>query len=113
VITTRAAGSVARDGVDGIIVPERDPQALAEAIETLVEDRAMRARMSRNARRRAASFNLDVYGAAIRSVVLRTRSRMPGDADCARIDRSSIDLWSYDRGFQLQRESGNDAKAQL
>jgi len=39
VVTTLEAGSVVRDGIDGRIVPSRDPVALADAIAEIVEDR--------------------------------------------------------------------------
>jgi glycosyltransferase involved in cell wall biosynthesis len=59
VVTTRAAGSVVRDGVDGLIVPERDPDALASAIESIVEDRPRREQMAIAARERAREFTTD------------------------------------------------------
>ncbi len=62
VITTESAGSVIRDGVEGRIVPERDPQALASAIEELTEDRAKRDRMAVAARERARGFTWEQYG---------------------------------------------------
>lgn len=62
VITTRAAGSVVRDGIDGRIVPERDPDALANAIEEIVEDRPLRDRMALAARARARDFTWHRYG---------------------------------------------------
>jgi glycosyltransferase involved in cell wall biosynthesis len=62
VVTTPAAGSVVRDGVDGRVVPERDPEALADAIAGIVEDRALRARMSAAARERARDFTWERYG---------------------------------------------------
>lgn len=62
VVTTPAAGSVVRDGVDGRIVPERDPVALAEAIAEIVEDRDKRARMSTGARQRARDYTWERYG---------------------------------------------------
>jgi glycosyltransferase involved in cell wall biosynthesis len=62
VITTRAAGSVVRDGIEGCIVPERDADALAEAIEELVEDRALRDRTAVAARKRAWDYTLEKYG---------------------------------------------------
>jgi glycosyltransferase involved in cell wall biosynthesis len=52
-VVTRSAGSVARDGVEGLIVPERDPEALACAIEAVVEDRSRRDAMAQAARVRA------------------------------------------------------------
>jgi glycosyltransferase involved in cell wall biosynthesis len=62
VITTRSAGSVVRDGVEGRIVPERDPEALAGAILELTLDRGLRERMSIAARERARQFTWERYG---------------------------------------------------
>lgn len=62
VITTRSAGSVVRDGIDGRLVPERDPEALADAINELTEDRALRGRMAVAARERARQFTWECYG---------------------------------------------------
>ncbi|WP_287098387.1 glycosyltransferase family 4 protein [Mesorhizobium sp.] len=56
VIATVEAGSVVRHGVDGLIVPARDPEALTEAIESIVRDRNRREAMSVAARRRARDF---------------------------------------------------------
>ena len=56
VITTPNCGSVVRDGIDGFIVPIRDAEAIADRIELLLADRALRARMGRNARARAREF---------------------------------------------------------
>jgi glycosyltransferase involved in cell wall biosynthesis len=62
VITTRASGSVVRDRVEGRIVPERDPAALADAIEQVVGDRALRDRMAVAARARARDYTWPRYG---------------------------------------------------
>ncbi|MEI9962766.1 MAG: glycosyltransferase family 4 protein [Limisphaerales bacterium] len=62
VITTHDAGSVVRDGIDGRIVPERDADALAEAIGQLVEDRTLRNRMAVAARERARDYTWERYG---------------------------------------------------
>ena len=62
VVTTPAAGSVVRDGIDGRIVPERDPAALADAIAGIVEDRARRALLSAAARERARDYTWERYG---------------------------------------------------
>lgn len=61
VIATPAVGSVVRDGLDGRIVPERDPRRLALAIESLVEKRLQRASMAAAARQRARDFTLQAY----------------------------------------------------
>jgi len=61
-VVTKAAGSVARDGVEGLIIPERDPTALAEAMQKIVEDRLLRNRLALAARERARDFTWDKYG---------------------------------------------------
>jgi glycosyltransferase involved in cell wall biosynthesis len=87
VVTTMAAGSVARDGEEGRIVPERDPHALADAIEAIVEDRALRSRFSQSAKDRAQSFTWEKYAHAIRELVAETPTRVtPAPA----IDRSPV-----------------------
>lgn len=62
VVTTPEAGSVVRDGIDGRIVPSRDPEALANATAEIVEDRQKRERMSRAARDRAHDYTWERYG---------------------------------------------------
>ena len=44
-ITTRESGDVVRDGVNGLIIPPNDPDALAAAIERLYRDRDLAARL--------------------------------------------------------------------
>lgn len=61
-VVTHATGSVVRDGVEGLIVPERDPVALANAIESIIEDRERRDAMAAAARRRAQEFTWPQYG---------------------------------------------------
>jgi len=62
IVTTRMAGAVLRDGIDGLLVPERDPQALAEAIARIVEDRELRERMATASKQRARDFTWARYG---------------------------------------------------
>ena len=61
VVTTPNCGDIVRDGVDGLIVPPRKPEALASAISRIVSDRDLRARMSQNARARANYFSQEAY----------------------------------------------------
>ena len=55
IVTTDVPGcrDVVEDGVSGILVPARDAHGLAQALERLVTDAALRARMGGEARRRA------------------------------------------------------------
>ncbi|HEX2117211.1 MAG TPA: glycosyltransferase family 4 protein [Alphaproteobacteria bacterium] len=61
IVTTRNAGSVARDGQEGFIVPIRDVEALMDRIERLYRDKDLRAAMARAARRRAVEFTWARY----------------------------------------------------
>jgi len=60
-ITTAEAGSVARHGVEGLLVPSADPEALGRAIETLGRDPDLRASMGFAARLRAEQFDWNRY----------------------------------------------------
>jgi glycosyltransferase involved in cell wall biosynthesis len=62
VITTAAAGSVVRHEVEGLLVPERDPLALANAIERVIQDRRFRAQLAAAGRLRAREYSLEAYG---------------------------------------------------
>lgn len=76
IITTDAQGcrEVIDDGVEGIMVPVKQPQALADAIQKLAEDHALRQRMGEAARDRAVYLydtelilrqHLDLYDQAL------------------------------------------------
>jgi len=68
-VVTPGAGSVVRDGVEGFLVPPRDVAALAERMERLGRDPALRARMARAARARALEFDWPRYHASVIAVV--------------------------------------------
>ncbi len=51
-ITTRESGDVVLDGVNGLIIPPNDPDALAAAIERLYRDRELCARLGASGRQR-------------------------------------------------------------
>jgi len=57
IVTTDVPGcrAVVRDGENGILVPPRDPQALAEAIQRLLADAELRARMGKRGRELAVA----------------------------------------------------------
>jgi glycosyltransferase involved in cell wall biosynthesis len=61
VVTTPNAGSVVRDGMDGFVVPIRDARALADRIEQLYGDTALRREMGIRARERALEFPWQRY----------------------------------------------------
>lgn len=77
VVTTKSAGSIVRHGIDGLIVPERDPEALAEAILSIVRNREMRENMSRSARARALEFTWDGFAQEVIRVTMAE-----GEARC-------------------------------
>jgi glycosyltransferase involved in cell wall biosynthesis len=63
VVGTRVGGipDLIDDGVHGLLVPRRDPEALASAMATLLNDRSRAAEMGERGReRRAREFDLDV-----------------------------------------------------
>jgi glycosyltransferase involved in cell wall biosynthesis len=68
VVTTPNAGSVVREGEEGFLVPIRDVDALAERIERLRRDPALRAAMGRKARARAEAFTWAHYGARLNAL---------------------------------------------
>ena len=74
VITTPNCGAVVRDGVDGFIVPTRDAAAIADKVELLLSDRALRARMGENARARAREFTWERYGERLLGALHRLAS---------------------------------------
>jgi glycosyltransferase involved in cell wall biosynthesis len=68
-IVTPAAGSVARDGIEGLEVAVADVEGLAGSMERLGTDEGLRAEMAGRARERAEAFGWDRYHAAVRSAV--------------------------------------------
>ena len=69
VVTTPSSGSVVEDGVEGFIVPERDGEAIANAIERIVRDRPLRAAMSKAAMTTAEKYSDENCGAAFIKVI--------------------------------------------
>src|SRR5262249_793634 len=65
VITTENCGSVVRDGVDGFIAPVRDPKALADKLESVVTNRALRTELSYNGKKRGADYTIEKYGSRL------------------------------------------------
>ena len=66
-----------RDGIEGRIVPSRDPIALATAIAEIIEDRDMHERMAKAARERAHEYTWEGYAERLVRA-LQTLSRQNG-----------------------------------
>jgi glycosyltransferase involved in cell wall biosynthesis len=62
VICTAQTGSVVRDGVDGFIVPARDPAAIAARLTALSADPTLLGAMSASAREHSSEYTLEKYG---------------------------------------------------
>jgi len=72
VIASRVGGlpEVIRQGVNGFLVPPGDDAALAESLERVLADGALRSRLSLGARASIDSrFSVDTFNSSIRSVV--------------------------------------------
>jgi len=52
-----AAGGLVQDGVNGFVVPERNSQALAQALQRILDDPDLRERLSQNARQIIAGWD--------------------------------------------------------
>ena len=71
VIATRLGGQaeIVRDGSSGILVPPRDPRALACAIDALIEDPLLYRALSGGALQRARDFDEGIFADKIREIV--------------------------------------------
>ncbi len=69
VITTVNSGSMVRDGIDGALVPIRDPDAIAAQIARLKQDEGLRRTQAANARDRALSFTWDQYRITLSAIL--------------------------------------------
>lgn len=77
IVTTPNAGSVARDGLEGLITSIRDVDALAKAMQRLGQDVELRRRMSLAARQRALEFDWIRYHESVNSAILETVASHP------------------------------------
>lgn len=78
VVATRVGGlpDMVEDGVHGLLVPPRDPQALAQALDALLRDPPRRAEMGARAReRRRTEFDLDTMVRRVEELYLELLSR--------------------------------------
>jgi glycosyltransferase involved in cell wall biosynthesis len=83
VVATDAVGAAAAglvvDGVTGLVVPERDPAALAAALGRIVGDDALAAELGREAKTRVARYTFDAMADAFEAAVNYAR-RQRGEA---------------------------------
>jgi glycosyltransferase involved in cell wall biosynthesis len=64
-----AVGGLVRDGRNGYVVPERDAGALATAVNRLLADAALAARLGDSARDDVGAFNYDRMASAFHAAV--------------------------------------------
>lgn len=81
IITTKSSGSVIRDGETGLIIPERDPDAISKAIVRLSEDRELRNRLAKAAREDSLNYNWESYSQGLVSIIERIPSPDYRDRD--------------------------------
>ena len=77
IVTANGPGDIVRDGVDGFIIPARDPDAIAERLERLYRDPALREQMGHNASQRAAEFGWSAYTDKVKACLADLHSAMP------------------------------------
>ena len=87
VVSTRVGGipEMIEDGVDGVLIPANDSEALADSLTRLAEDKTLRADMGRRARdsvirrynwKEAASRTLEYYEEVVARHKLKTSERV-------------------------------------
>ncbi len=76
-----AAGGLVQDGVNGFVVPEQDSQALARALQRVLDESDLRDHLSQNARRIITGWDNDQmvkgFREAIAYVTGESKSRLP------------------------------------
>ncbi len=84
IVTANGPGDIVRDGIDGFVIPVRDPDAIADRLVALQRDPALRAQMGRSAAQRAAEFGWSAYTvkvlACLSELSMSARSTSPAGA---------------------------------
>jgi glycosyltransferase involved in cell wall biosynthesis len=94
IVSTDADGlqDVLTNGTDALMVPRRDASALAGAVARLAADPAARARLSANARRTGAAYDIDLFVRKMERLyeLLHQTSRATGRAGVLQQDLSFL-----------------------
>jgi glycosyltransferase involved in cell wall biosynthesis len=75
IVSRNGPGDVVRDGIDGIVVPAADADALLAAMDLLYRDAELCLAMSQSARRQAETFGWERYAARAADVVMTSATR--------------------------------------
>jgi glycosyltransferase involved in cell wall biosynthesis len=75
VVCTPNTGSTVRDGVEGFLVPVRDPDAVAGRLDWLAGSAGLLSRMAKAARERAGEFTLAKYSERLRAALEGDKGR--------------------------------------
>ena len=75
VITTTAAGSIIKDGHNGILVPPRDRNALVKAVTRLLLDRAFAVKLGERAKSAISTQLAEGYGTRVNAAYDRILTR--------------------------------------
>ncbi|MGX4692249.1 glycosyltransferase [Streptomyces sp. JNUCC 63] len=100
-------------GTDGLLVPLDDTEAMAAAINELIEDEGLRVKMGREARRTAERFAPGPSAERFEAIVAKALSRsdvvrgLPGTADCAVLADGDVQV------ELVPREAGDELPAGL
>jgi glycosyltransferase involved in cell wall biosynthesis len=81
VITTGNCADIVEDGVNGFVVPIRDSRAIADRVELLRHDRALRRRLGAAAQETAGRNGIDQYCKRLGEVVAADRRGAAGSGD--------------------------------
>jgi len=77
IVTANGPADIVRDGIDGFVIPSRDPDAIADRLEALRADPVLRAEMGRQAARRAAEFGWPAYTAKVLACLAELGASLP------------------------------------
>jgi len=80
VITSANAGSIARDGLDGFLVPYDDVEAQAQRVQRLRDDADLCRQMGHSAATRARQFTIQRYQQNLADLLLEALAPRQGAA---------------------------------